>query len=206
MSARPREGLGGRGEASFYWVAFDVAANTVEFSGFAYQMIVAFVLPKNAFSLKNLVRAVCGDPLEWPEPASRIDIGRNQQMHMVRHNHERVQGIAVQSLTLVERVHHSFRNLGHAEKERPCCGTIQKPVHCNKGLAAGELLGREDPPGWQAASQPKRDKQRLTGHIPMRQFPRVLSHIRISVIETGKFSVGQAILPAAGFQPTPATP
>jgi hypothetical protein len=35
----------------------------------------------------------------------------------------------------------------------------------------------------------------------VRQAPRVLPHIRSSVIRRWNFSVGQAILPAAGFQP-----
>jgi hypothetical protein len=144
-----------------------------------HHMVVTLILPKRcAGGSQNPISLMSGKPLQRPQPLRRHNTGRHQHVNVIRHDHERMQFIAAESLLAIANTsNHKPGDLRNPQVSRPNIAFIQNPIHRHETFPHGQERRRKHAAGRQRAMQPKSDKQRLPDQVPMRQPPFVMSHL-----------------------------
>ena len=92
------------------------------------QPIKALLLPERPV-LRKAVHPnsrVSGESFQWPQPPSGGYMWRDQDVHVIRHDHEGVQFIALKPPFAVQkRLDHHLRNLRSAKEQGPVLTAVQ---------------------------------------------------------------------------------
>ena len=174
--ARPREILRSRYQPGFHGIILDVSLDLPKLSPIPHQMILTFILPKRPVApMKNPVRLMSGVPFKRSQPHRRIRT--DQHMHVIRHDHERVQIVTVEPLlTIIKCLEDHCRDLSPPQEDRTDSCNIQEPIHSNKGFTRSQSCRWKDAVLRKAPMQTKSHEERLTHDVPMRKPPFIAPH------------------------------
>ena len=137
---------------------------------------MAFFLPERPVLTQDPVGLVTSESFERPKPVVESHAARSQQMNVVRHDHESVQLVAMESiLTVVKRLNDQRCYVRPPKKCWTVSCLIQQAVQRNKRLSGG-WLGRKRPALRQAAMEAKGDEEGLANDVPMRKPPLISIH------------------------------
>src|SRR5260221_2417204 len=100
-------------ETRRYRFPLDVSANAQTLRNGHDGVIVALVLPKGpAVTTQHLVGSIGGGAFQRSKPLGCHNMRRHQQMHMIGHDHKRMELITLKStLTISQSFNHQVRNL-----------------------------------------------------------------------------------------------
>ena len=200
---RPGKILGSRNQSGHYRILFDIQDNSRELIAIPNQMIITLDLPKRTVTLQQSIGSPPRERLQRAKTLRRLDQRCREQMNVIRHDHERMQIVASALVSEGEGIDNQPGNLRLSQEQRSTAARVQQPVHSDECFSRCDIRGRKNSSGRKAVLQAKRDEQRLSDYVPVRQAPFVMSHIS-SVQSQLHFSQPEpGWSPAAGRRPAP---
>jgi hypothetical protein len=187
-----------RREPGFYRVPFDVVLNPLAFFVAADQVVVAFILPERySVQAKHPDGFMTGKAFERSKPLARRHVRRYEQMHVIRHDYERMQFVALESsFPVVERVNNHFGYFWLAKKHRAGFGAVKQSIHRDERLSGCQAGIWKDTTDRKASVQTECYEHSFAANIPMRETPVVPAHVAFSSGRVGivseKFVTGCA--------------
>ena len=136
-------------QARPHGVVLDVVHDSSKLVPIAHQPVVAFVLPERARSVECLIGVSSSSALELPKYLVKGSIRRHQQVHMVGHDHIRMQF----GYKFVDVADHNLRDLRLRQEPRTGASLVQHPVHCDEGFSTCDGSGWEPSSLWRAFRQ-----------------------------------------------------
>jgi len=128
-------------------MVLDVGVNAPELTLVAHQAVVALVLPEGfARPPQRLIGPLGRDALQRSQEIRYRHVRRNEQMNMVRHDHEGVQHVVVKfGFTILDRIDHKLRDFRAVQVARARSRLIQESIHRRESLTGGQAVRREPP-------------------------------------------------------------
>jgi hypothetical protein len=135
--AGPTPVFGPGHEICAYGIPFDVVADALEFGRVSDPMIEGLVLPKGfADAVEDGVCLSSRNAFQAIHEARNGGMRSDEQMNVVRHDHEGVEGVEAQfSFAEIDAVHDTPGNTGILQPKRACGGLVQKTVRQFEFLA-----------------------------------------------------------------------
>ena len=167
--AGPWKAVCGFNEPGFNWIVDNISFNAPELFPVPHQMIVAFVLPKGfsgtSQQLVGLPRTIA---FQSAQDRRYIDMGREKQVNVIRHDHPGVQ-IAIRLRAMLDRTPDQSGDLGPLQVNGSEARGVEQSVHHHKRLAGSQTFFGKFAARWQAAMKAKGHEQRLSDSIDVRQ-------------------------------------
>ena len=168
-STRPRKFFNARCQPRLNGIVDDVSLDTPELVTRSHQVIVALILPKwlpcSSQQLVDLSRAKSFQP---SHKSGYINPGCEQQVNVISHDHPRVQ-ITVSLGAVLDGTPNQFGHFRPFQMNRSEPRGIQQSIHSHKPLAGSQAFLRKFAANRQTTIQPKRDKDRLSNRVNVRQ-------------------------------------
>jgi hypothetical protein len=176
--AGKRKIFGQRCEPRLDRIPFDVVLHARRFLVVADQVVVAFVLPERAFvQSEHADGFVSGEAFQRAEPFSGRHARRHEQVHVIRHDHESVQFVALESsLAVLEGTNHHFGYFRLLKKHWAAIGMIEQPIHSYERLSSRQVGRPEDAAGRKASVQTEGYEYSFAHDIKVRKAAFVPAH------------------------------
>ncbi len=167
-SARPRPCLRTLGQPCLHRVPLDITDDPLQLPSVPHPVVKRLVLPKRLSSAsQDQVRLAGAESLDGLGDPPQLRLGKQDQMHMVGHEHP-CPKLAEPQLLLreVQSADHCGRHSRVSQPKRPGTGGVQLPVQANKLPAGGSHAVREDREGKRAVQAPCQEQGCALG-LPM---------------------------------------
>jgi hypothetical protein len=178
-SARPSIVLGAGDQSCSHRISLNVTPDATRFLLTSHPVVIGLSLPERFARASQqpicLAGSVAFQRLQQP---ARRDLGTDQQMNVVSHNHPSIQMIVAKSDAALNRSSDQLGDSRLPKIERTVRGSIEIAIYPSKGFAMGDFSR-----GWirgarKTSMQAPGEKQRFAWGIAVRKASATVAHER----------------------------